>query len=665
MPIHPPRVVCVDLGGVVVRICRSWKEGCEAAGVPHRESFDQEGHPTITKRAEAVDRYQRGLVSYRDFLAEVSQIFGGVYSSAEIGMVHDAWIRGDYPGIADLFASVRRAKIRVACLSNTNDSHWKQMTESSEAFRAIEFRHASHLIGLNKPDPAIFAAFERAMECEPHEILFADDLIANVQAAAARGWNAIHIDHTGDTAAQLARALAKCGVELFKSCTQCVPLDVAATAAVTVVAIDEMPSPLMSRTLGGEGSLGGIIKVRPGDFLVDELPLYEPSGEGEHLYLGIQKQDMDHDEMIRIVAAHYQVDPGSIGSAGRKDRRAVTRQTISVNLSPRAALTEFTHDRMVVLWSRRHANKIRTGHLIGNRFAIRVRNVDPLRVSVIHRRLIALVATGIPNGFGPQRFGQRLDNHRLGRMVLESNWDGIVKQMTCTTSPAFPEHQREARLKCDLGQWSQSLPLWGAGDHAERKLALAMSRGWTSSRAVKNLSGPTLRFWVHSLQSAIFNHVLDVRLCAQSLGQVAVGDVAFKHDSGACFVVDANEPTDVIADRAARMEISPTGPIFGQKMLMPSEPMLSGERGAAAAFGVSPELFCKSTHPPAGERRPLRIALTAATADSGVDEFGGYIRVAFDLPAGAFATVVLRELFGDSLTQARADEGPSQPPCDE
>lgn len=639
----PPKIVCVDLGGVVVRICRSWTEGCAAANVPLRGFVEGSEDATRAQRHAAVTRYQRGLTAYPDFLCEISTIFGGIYSPQEIGRIHQGWILGDYPGVAELLAGIQRSGIRVACLSNTNDAHWKQMQETSPAFGVIETRHASHLLGLNKPDPAIYASFEQSTGCTRSEIFFADDLLENIHAAQARGWDTLHIDHEGDPARQIAEALAKRGV-------------IAAALAFKAHTSEVIESPLMTRTICRAEQPGGVIKVRSADFLVDELPLYEPSGEGEHLYLGIQKENMPHDEMLRIVADHFKVDPDSIGTAGRKDRHAVTRQAISVNIPGKEPPTELTHDRLLVLWTLRHGNKLRTGHLAGNRFAIRVREVDPLQIPVVYRRLQVLTKSGVPNGFGEQRFGQRLDNQLLGRMVLQENWNGIIEHLTGTSHPLFPEHQRAARMACDAGEWSASVPLWGAGDHAERRMALAKSRGWTASRSVKSLGGAMLRFWVNALQSAIFNRVVDDRIAANQLDQILDGDIAYRHEGGACFLVDANETLDSLNARALRFEISPTGPMFGEKMLAAGESVAKAEANAARAFAVTPELFSASSHPPSGERRPLRIFIQNAALDSGIDEFGGYIRIAFDLPPGAFATTVLKELFGPIRTNVGTHE---------
>ncbi|MSQ90822.1 MAG: tRNA pseudouridine(13) synthase TruD [Phycisphaerales bacterium] len=639
-PMTRPKIVCLDLGGVVVRICRSWEEGCAAANVPVRGNLGGEGDNTAALRKGAVDRYQRGITTHAAFLDELSAILGGAYTTDELDRIHAGWILGDYSGVAEMLRAIAALGMRVACLSNTNAAHWRQMDATSAAFAAISVRHASHLLGLHKPDAAIYAAFEASTGCTGDEIFFADDLIENVDAARARGWQAIHIDHIGDPAAQILDALALRGVTIARHAVA--PCEIAPRA----VAVADMPSPILSRLACGGGTRGGTIKVRASDFLVDELPLYEPAGAGEHLYLGVQKQDMTHDEMLRVLAEHFQVDPATIGTAGKKDRRAVTRQTVSIGIPGAEPATELTHDRLVVLWAKRHGNKLRTGHLVGNRFAIRVREIDPLQAPAVYKRLRHLIRCGVPNGFGPQRFGQRLNNHRLGRLVLEENWVGLIREVTGTSNLPFPEHQRQARLACDQEQWSASLPLWAAGDFDERKLALAQSRGWTASRSVKSLGGATLRFWVNALQSALFNRVLDRRIAAERLNTISLGDVAYRHAGGACFVVDGSESSESLAARSSAFEISPTGPMFGSRMLAATDATAEDELAALRALGVNLEQFTGGSHPPSGERRPLRIALANASLDSGTDEFGGYIRVAFDLPAGAFATVVLNELFG-------------------
>jgi len=203
------RVAVLDLGGVVVRICRSWQEGCAAAGVDHRPHVER----TLVGRetAELLDRHQRGTLPCADFHAGLSRIMQGAYTPDELAAIHRAWTREDYPGVAEVIERVHRAGLESACLSNTNASHWTVLEDSPGVSR-IRHRHASHLLGLAKPDPAIYRAFERATGFAPQHIVFFDDLPENVAAARSCGWNAVQVDHTGDTAAQIVAGLAQHGV---------------------------------------------------------------------------------------------------------------------------------------------------------------------------------------------------------------------------------------------------------------------------------------------------------------------------------------------------------------------------------------------------------------------------------------------------------------------
>ncbi len=618
-----PNVLCLDLGGVVVRICRSWAEGCNAASVVPREPLDALDEAVARTISECSNQLQSGSLEFDEYARRTAAALGDRISAEDVTSIHDSWILGDYDGVRDLLHRISASGVKVACLSNTNARHWEQMTRTSEAFAAIPHRFASHDLGLVKPARGIYEAFERAMGCTGDDILFLDDLEENIAAASGCGWHAVRIDPHQPTALQIEAALVSFGA---------------------MRAID-IPSPLSVETITGATEPGGLIKARPSDFLVDEIPGVEPSGEGEHLLLGVHKEDMMHDELLRVIAKHYGVDLSAVGHAGIKDRRAVTRQTLSVNIPRGEPATVLTHDRMVILWSRRHSSKLRKGQLLGNRFAIRVRAVDPLRAPTILARLRRLEREGVPNAFGPQRFGNRLNNHRLGLLALEERWEDFVAELTGMSNLPCPTHQIAAREACDAGLWDKSVPLWGAGDIAERKVALALSRGTKPARAIKALGGEPLRFFISALQSAIFNRVLDERLRAGTLATLLDGEIAFRHATGQCLKVE--EGASELIEGAKRLELSPTGPLPGARLLEPTGVALEMERAAAAAFGVDATTFVRAPFPPPGSRRPLRIPIANASLEAGTDEHGGYIKVAFDLPPGAFATTVLTELFGE------------------
>ena len=390
-----------------------------------------------------------------------------------------------------------------------------------------------------------------------------------------------------------------------------------------------MSAPLARRLADLPPVDGARIKERAGDFLVEELPLYEPSGEGEHLYLRIVKQDLAHQDLVSVLCAHFGVGPQAIGTAGMKDRCAVTSQTVSVHLPRRPELRSIQDDRIQVLWATWHANKLRRGHLAGNRFSIRVRGLEPFRAPAVWRCIRALEAHGVPNGFGPQRFGMRGDNHLLGAMLLQDRL-GELADLLCGEEKA--------------------------GTVEGRRAAAARARGADAAATVRAVPPPTRELWLDAWQSAVFNRVLDARISAGTLDRVLPGDVAVKHPNGAMFLVDdaamAEEGDRAPGARAARFEISATGPLPGPDAMRASGAVAEAERAAIAATGVDPARLERAGTRPSGDRRPLRVRLSNPELESGFDEHGPYVRVAFDLPPGAYATVVLREALGDGLVDA-------------
>ncbi|MBK7404854.1 MAG: HAD-IA family hydrolase [Phycisphaerales bacterium] len=209
------RMVCFDAGGVLVRICRSWREGCVRSGVPFRRNPEADARER--ERRELSDDYQRGVVGCADFFEQMAGLTGGLYNAEEIRRVHDAWIIGEYPGVHELILALHtRDGLTTGLLSNTSASHWSQRLMfgggESSAVGSVRHPHASHLLGLIKPGEAIYRAFERETGFRPSEILFFDDLLDNVEGAARAGWEARRIDHEGDTASQIERALRGYGL---------------------------------------------------------------------------------------------------------------------------------------------------------------------------------------------------------------------------------------------------------------------------------------------------------------------------------------------------------------------------------------------------------------------------------------------------------------------
>jgi tRNA pseudouridine13 synthase len=185
------------------------------------------------------------------------------------------------------------------------------------------------------------------------------------------------------------------------------------------VSIPELPERLLGEPLRLTADLpgiGGVIKQRLEDFLVEEIPAYLPSGQGEHLYLWIEKRDMGGEYFQRQVAQRLGIAPGDVGTAGIKDRKAITRQWVSVPQKAQDQIKHLEGDGIAVLRVDRHGNKLRPGHLHGNRFEIVIREVtDDKPLEGILARIREF---GLPNYYGGQRFGRGHETLRMGWTLM-------------------------------------------------------------------------------------------------------------------------------------------------------------------------------------------------------------------------------------------------------
>lgn len=169
----------------------------------------------------------------------------------------------------------------------------------------------------------------------------------------------------------------------------------------------------------GEAVLRADFRSTPEDFLVEELPSFEASGQGEHLLLTIEKRGMNTAFAAKQIARWAGIPEMGVGYAGLKDRHALTRQRFSVHfpkrVSPDVAL--LATDELRVLDHQWHNRKLPRGALAGNRFTLTLRQVAGERVA-IEQRLTQIAAHGIPNYFGEQRFGRDGDNVEAARRMF-------------------------------------------------------------------------------------------------------------------------------------------------------------------------------------------------------------------------------------------------------
>jgi len=160
------------------------------------------------------------------------------------------------------------------------------------------------------------------------------------------------------------------------------------------------------------------IRATPEDFIVHEVPLYPASGEGTHLFVEVEKRLRTTEEVARQLARAANVAARDVGYAGRKDRSAVTTQWYSLPGVAAEAAADFELDGARVLRAIAHGHKLRTGQLEANLFELRVRNVGEALAVQAQQRLAEFVRCGMPNRFGPQRFGREGRNVEAAKRLL-------------------------------------------------------------------------------------------------------------------------------------------------------------------------------------------------------------------------------------------------------
>ena len=155
------------------------------------------------------------------------------------------------------------------------------------------------------------------------------------------------------------------------------------------------------------------------DFVVNEVPLYEFSNEGELLILKLRKKDLATWDDIEILANYLKCSTREFGYAGLKDKNAMTVQHISVHRKYEDALKSFTHENIKILETTYHNNKIKIGHLKGNNFFIRLKRVGLVEKQKIEEAFSKIAVFGMPNYFGFQRFGIDGENYKKGKQIVE------------------------------------------------------------------------------------------------------------------------------------------------------------------------------------------------------------------------------------------------------
>jgi len=323
--------------------------------------------------------------------------------------------------------------------------------------------------------------------------------------------------------------------------------------------------------------IGGHIGPDPEDFVVDEVPLYPASGQGDHWFVRLRKRQATTLDLRAAVAAAAGVAAGDVGYAGMKDKHAVTTQWLSVPVV-RARPPEAWElpEPFALLETSRHNNKLRLGHLAANRFRIHLVGLSPGGGEAVTGFFARLAAQGITNFFGAQRFGRNSGN----------------------------------------------LP--GA--------LFALRRGRLGPRA-----GTRGKFMASVIQSEIFNRYAMARV---PLGreQLLAGDVVRFSDGRAMFTVEDPEREQ---PRLERGELRLTGPMVGPKMKESQGLPRQLEQDALASLGLDAAALSALGRWAPGTRRDLLLWPSALAVEAvGNDD----VTITFELPAGAYASLVVRTL---------------------
>lgn len=393
-------------------------------------------------------------------------------------------------------------------------------------------------------------------------------------------------------------------------------------------------------------------KQRDDDFIVEEVPLYDPCGEGDHAYVTIEKIGLTTRRAVLDIARALGVSPSAIGAAGRKDTRGIARQVLSVERVDSSRIQALDLPRIRILEVSRHRTKLRPGSLRGNRFTIRLREIPHARAGEVRSILTVLIRRGVPNYFGAQRFGMRGDTWEVGRFLIAGEFTAAVRSIVAGPRQDDPAPIRRARELAAAGRYREAARAWPRGfADCARLCRLVDAAGGDVQRAIFGLDRSVLSFYVSAYQAWLFNRVLANRLAG--LDRVLPGDIVVPHGTGVCSRV-----ADPAADqsRAARFEISATGPMVGFAMSAPDGEAGAIERQILAEAGCALDALPRSG-PLAcvGGRRPLRFQPANLDVACGSDGVGPYLELRFTLPRGCYATALLREICKEQLQVESAD----------
>jgi tRNA pseudouridine13 synthase len=349
---------------------------------------------------------------------------------------------------------------------------------------------------------------------------------------------------------------------------------------------------------------GGLIGPKPEHFLVEEIPAYPLSGEGEHVFLWVEKRGITTPEVAKRIARAASARERDVGYAGLKDKNAVARQWFSLCTKETNPGAWDLGEGAIIVKATRHQNKLRTGHLHGNCFTITLVGSTEGATARAEAIAEALTRNGLVNYFGPQRFGY------AGRNLAQAlEWLNTAGPKASAEDDSAHHQETDRRV-----EGKRRRPRKKPGGRFENKMLPSV------------------------LQSEIFNRYASARV--QMPDELLLGEVVRLNDSGKHFVVEELEK-ELPRFRAGDLHI--TGPMIGPKTLCGQHAALALEEKIESELGLTPEQLELLGREAPGARRDLFLYPQALAIESGGD---GELAISFSLPSGSYATQIIREFTG-------------------
>ena len=417
----------------------------------------------------------------------------------------------------------------------------------------------------------------------------------------------------------------------------------------------------LERYLTSTPGTGGRLKARPEDFVVEEVPLAfpPPVAQGKYTLAALRVRNWETNRLMGELSRQLNVPRESIFFAGTKDKRAVTTQYVSLR-APEERVRNLGLKDVEVLETRRVDRAPKIGELVGNRFVIRIRQMDAPLPEAAQRLTDVLdriaLEGGFPNYFGVQRFGVvRPVTHLVGEAIVRGDLEKAVRLYVGNPLPDDPPEVREARAFFDAtNDPLAALQRYPRHLGFERDmLAHLADRPKDYEGAILRLPGNLRTMFVYAAQSLLFNRMVSARLArGHGLNEPLLGDLVAGVDAEGRPDKDRLHP--VTERNLARVErlcregrALVTGAIFGSDTPLAEGVMGDIERKVIQDARYTAEDF-RVPHLPEvasfGTRRELLAPLGTVATGMGTDEGGDWLEMSFFLLKGSYATCLLREV---------------------